>query len=514
MSDVIIVGAGFSGIGAAIKLSEIGMDDFLVVEEGEDVGGTWHWNRYPGIAVDIPSFSYQYSFERRPDWSRVYANGGELRRYAHDVVEKHELRPKIRFNTQITGAAFDEASHVWRLQTATGEELESRYVIVATGVLTKPKKPEIPGVDDFAGTTLHTARWDHSVDLRGKRVAVIGTGASAVQLIPTLAPDVGHMTVFQRTPIWCLPKIDPEMPGPVQKILEHVPGGQQVLGALSQTFVEFTFPLALHYPQFVPTSWLGEKIGRKHLADQVKDPETRAKLTPQYSLGCKRPGFHNTYLKTFNRENVALETTPIERFTATGVVTTDGTEHPIDVLVLATGFKVFEAGNIPAFDTRGVGGKELGAYWRENRFQSYQGVSVPDFPNLFTIFGPYAYNGASYFTLIENQMRHITRCLKAARARGATAVEVTRAAHDRYFQSMLGRRHRQILTRGNCASANSYYFDDRGDSPFRASPTLEARWRSSRFALDDYRFSSVPVEREVHVVLGGAGPGAAPTPAG
>lgn len=221
----------------------------------------------------------------------------------------------------------------------------------------------------------------------------------------------------------------------------------------------------------------------------MKDPVTREKLTPRYALGCKRPSFSNEYLQTFNRDNVTLETTGIDTITESGVRTADGTEHPADVLVLATGFKVFEKGNMPAFTVRGAGGADLEKFWAENRFQAYQGVSVPGFPNFFTILGPYGYNGSSYFNLIETQTAHIVRCLRNARKTGATRVEVTSEANDRYFRSMLDRRKHQVFFQDSCSLANSYYFDANGDVPFRASPTLETMVTSRFFDLDDYAFA-------------------------
>jgi len=488
--EVLVVGAGFSGIGAAIRLSQAGIDDYLVVEEGEDVGGAWHWNTYPGVAVDIPSFSYQFSFERRTDWSRIYAPGDELRAYAAHCVEKYGVRPKIRFGSRIVDATFDEELHLWRLGTDAGDEITARFVIGATGVLTQPKHPDIAGVDGFAGVTMHTSRWNHEHDLRGKRVGIIGTGASAVQVIPAIAGEVAHLTVFQRTPIWCLPKIDAPMPRSVRWLTQRVPGGDRAARVVSQTFVELTFPLAAHFHRVVPVGKLGERLARSSLK-QVRDPDVREKLTPKYAVGCKRPSFHNEYLETFNRDNVRLETDPISEVTSTAVRTISGTEHEIDVLILATGFKVFESGNMPPFATRGLGGVDLEQWWDEHRFQAYEGVSVPGFPNLFTVLGPYGYNGSSYFNLIETQTRHILRAIKRARRDGATLVEVKREANDRYFASMLARRRGQIFWQDSCSTANSYYFDQHGDVPFRASPTLETVWRGARFDLDDYRFETV-----------------------
>jgi cation diffusion facilitator CzcD-associated flavoprotein CzcO len=487
--DVVVVGAGFSGIGMAVALSRAGIDRFVVLEEGDGVGGAWHWNRYPGIAVDIPSFSYQFSFRQWADWSRVYARGDELKAYAEQCVDAFGLRSRIRLRTTVTAATWDDDAHLWRLETAAGDTLTTRHVIGATGVLTKPKPPDIPGVGSFDGTTIHTARWDPSADLRGKRVAVIGTGASAVQLVPSIAPVADQVTVFQRTPIWCLPKLDGPVPAAVRAVLRWVPGAQSAMRAVSQAYIELTFPVAAHFSTVVPIAALSEKVARWWLRRQVRDPVVRDKLTPRYALGCKRPGFSNDYLAAFNRPDVHLETAPITEITADRVLTAGGDRGPFDVLVLATGFKVFEPGNMPPFPVRGRDGADLEAFWSANRYQAYQGVSVPGFPNLFTILGPYGYNGASYFTLIENQARHIVRCLRHAREQGATRAEVTPEANARYFEQMLSRRHRQVFFQGGCDGANSYYFDAHGDVPFRASTTLEARWRSGHFDLGDYTFT-------------------------
>jgi cation diffusion facilitator CzcD-associated flavoprotein CzcO len=336
---------------------------------------------------------------------------------------------------------------------------------------------------------MHTARWDDAVDYRGKRVAVIGTGASAVQVVPAIAPEVEHLTVFQRTPIWCLPKLDGPLPGALRKALKRIPGVSWALRAVSQTYVELTFPITAHYAGVVPIARASERLALRHLAQQVRDPVVREKLTPTYGLGCKRPGFSNDYLRTFNRENVTLETSSITEVGDDVVATADGERGPFDMLVLATGFKVFEPGNMPPFAVSGADGVDLEAFWAEHRFQAYQGVSVPGFPNMFSILGPYGFNGASYFTLIENQSRHIVRALKHARRNGATRVEVTREANDRYLAEMLGRRDRQVFFSGRCGAANSYYFDEHGDVPFRASTTPEVMWRSARYDLRDYAFA-------------------------
>jgi cation diffusion facilitator CzcD-associated flavoprotein CzcO len=382
------------------------------------------------------------------------------------------------------------------LELDSGDELAARYVIDATGVLTQPKIPDIDGVENFAGTTIHTARWDAGQSLKDKRVAVIGTGASAVQLIPAVAPEVAHLNVFQRTPIWCLPKLDAAVPHNVRWLLGHVPGGMAAARLASQALVELTFPIAAHYHGTLPLATMFEARARAYVRKEVDDPELQAKLTPSYAMGCKRPSFHNEYLSTFNRDNVSLVTDPIDRITADGILTQDGTEQAADVLVFATGFKVFDPGNFPKYPVTGRGGRDLERWWNENRYQAYEGVSVPGFPNYFTMFGPYGYNGSSYFNLIETQARHIVRCLQRARAIGATTVEVRPEANERYFSEMLRKRGRQVFWQPSCSLANSYYFDPHGDVPLRPAPTIETMWRSRHFPLADYRFEQ-PGPREL-----------------
>ncbi|OBH03151.1 MULTISPECIES: NAD(P)/FAD-dependent oxidoreductase [unclassified Mycobacterium] len=485
----LIVGAGFSGIGAAIKLDQAGLSNYLVLEAGDGVGGTWHWNTYPGIAVDIPSFSYQYSFEQSPRWSRTYAPGRELKAYAEHCVDKYGIRSRIRFNTKVLSAEFDDEHALWRVQTDPGGVMTARFLVSACGVLTVPNLPDIDGVDSFAGITMHTARWDHGQDLTGKRVAIIGTGASAVQVIPEIAPIVSQLTVFQRTPIWCFPKFDVPLPAPIRWAM-RIPGGKVVQRLLSQAFVELSFTIAAQYFTVFPLAERMRSAGLAYLRKQVTDPTVREQLTPRYAVGCKRPGFHNDYLATFNRDNVRLVTEPIDKVTPDAVATTDGEAHEVDVLILATGFKVMDTDNVPTFAVTGAGGVSLSRFWDEHRLQAYEGVSVPGFPNMFTVFGPYGYVGSSYFALIETQTHHIVRCLKRARRVAATRVEVTKEANERYFAEMMRKRHRQIFWQDSCKLANSYYFDKNGDVPLRPATTLETYWRSRRFDLDDYRFTA------------------------
>jgi cation diffusion facilitator CzcD-associated flavoprotein CzcO len=482
-----IIGAGFSGIGAAVKLDKAGLHDYLLIEAGDGPGGTWYWNTYPGIAVDIPSFSYQFSFEQSPDWSRTYATGSEVKAYADHCVDKYGVRPNIRFNTKVLGADFDDESDCWRIWIEPGGVVTARFLINACGITITPKFPDIDGVDSFSGPTMHTARWNHDEDLTGKRVAVIGTGASAVQVIPAIAPIVAHLKVFQRTPIWCFPKFDVSLPRPVRWAM-RLPGGRVVQRLISQAYVELTFALAAQYFTINPMAKYSATAGEAYLRRQVGDPLVRDKLTPRYAPGCKRPGFHNTYLSTFNRANVELVTEPIEKITGSGVATADGETHDADVLILATGFQGWR--DVLTYPVNGRDGRSLSRFWDDHRRQAYEGVSIPGFPNFFTVFGPYGFVGSSYFALIETQTHHIVRCLKQARRRHASLIEVSQEANDRYFAEMMRKRHRQIFWQGSCKLANSYYFDNNGDVPLRPASTVEAYWRSRRFPLADYRFTA------------------------
>lgn len=491
--EVVIVGAGFSGLGVAIELKKAGFEDVLVVDDASDAGGVWHWNTYPGVAVDIPSFSYQFSYAQRTDWSRSYAKGDELKSYAQFLVEKFDLASSLQFNTRVKQATYDETARVWDLETSQGP-IRARFLVHAGGPLSQPKYPQIPGLESFAGPTMHTARWDHTVDLAGKRVAIIGTGASSVQIVPAIAPDVEHLTVFQRTPIWCMPKADFPLGRAFRTGLARVPGLRQGVRVMSNVYVEAMFPLIAHYNGLLHLTSALEPIGLRWLTSQVKDPVLREKLTPRYGLGCKRPSFHNGYLATFNRDNVTLETEGIAEITPTGVVTADGTCHEADVLLLATGFKVTEKDAMPSYAVLGREGRDLGDWWQEERQQAYQGVSVPAFPNFFTVHGPYGYNGSSFFAFIESTARHISRVLKEGRKRGAAEVEVTSAAHQRFMEKVYRRRGTQVFWQESCGRANSYYFDRHGDVYLRPGLTLEVRWSNTRFPLDDYGFSpSAPV---------------------
>lgn len=490
--EVVIVGSGFSGLGAAHALEEMGIDDFLLLEREAELGGTWVQHDYPGLEVDMPFFIYSFPFETRADWSQLYPTGREMRRYTLDFARRRGFDRKTRCNAEVERAEYDAEANLWRLRIRGGGELRARYLVSATGLLVVPRLPDLDGIEDFAGTLLHTARWDWSCDLEGRRVAVIGTGATGIQIVPAIADQVERLDVYQRTPIWLLPKPNPRLGPAAQRALRAFPFLHTLLRWSANLFVEIS--MGLGFVRYTRFPWIFDWIERKlaeRVRGEIEDPEARDELIPDYSFFCKRPSFSNTFYATLNRPHVELVTEPIERVTPGGIVTTDGKEREVDVLVCATGYNVFNRRCVPGYELIGRDGVELGEFWEKSRYQAYEGATVPGFPNLFLFMGPYSAAGASYFTMIDTQSKHMVRCLEEARRRGANCIEVKQSAHDRDLEKVMRRRQTMVLFGGSCASANSYYFDARGDAPGMRPVTGFEHWLNSRrFPLDDYVFAS------------------------
>lgn len=488
--EIVIIGAGFSGIGAAIKLLKSGFGDFVILEKAEGAGGTWRDNTYPGLAVDVPTLSYSFSFEQNPHWSNLYAPGPELKAYADHCVNKYGVRPHMRYGIEVTKSVYDEARNVWVTHAANGRTFTSRYIVSATGFLTLPKMPEVPGLDKFKGKVIHTARWDHSYDFTGKRVGWIGTGATSIQAIPEIAEKVAHMDVYQRTPIWLLPKTDmPISPG-LQKAFASIPGLQRGARILTVILTDIVMINLLVFNKYFNRfgKWIEGKC-IDHIRRQVNDPETVEKLIPKYDFGCKRPSFTNKFYPVFNKDNVELVTDPIVEFTEKGIRTQDGAEREMDTLVAATGFQVFEKGSVPTFSIIGKGGVAISDWWEENRYQAFEGMSLPGYPNYFMIFGPYSVCTASFFGMIDTQSTHLVRCLKAARKRKANYVEVKKSSNDADFAKVQKRMNTTVFSAGDCGASHSYYFDRHGDNPVIRPVSGVERWFVSRFfSIDHYSF--------------------------
>ena len=491
--DIVVIGCGFSGIGTGIKLLKKGFGDFIILEKGDGVGGTWRDNTYPGLAVDVPTLSYSFGFEQNPNWSNLYAPGSELKVYAEHCAKKYGITAHLRYNCTVTETIYDETHNVWTTHTEDGRSFTSRYIVSATGYLTLPKLPDIEGIETFKGKKMHTGRWDHSHDLSGERVGFIGTGATAIQVIPEIVPKLKSLDVYQRTPIWLLPKKDLPVPKWLQNGFKYVPGLQRAARTVMQILTDTIMVNGLVFNKQL--SWMikwCEKYAIKHVRNQVNDPEIQEKLIPNYDFGCKRPSFTNKFYPVFNQDNVELVTDSIERITETGIVTSDGKEREIDTLIYGTGFQVFQKGSVPTFRVYGRNGQEISDYWEENRYQAFEGATVPGYPNFFMIMGPYSVCSASYFGMIETQTRHLVRCLKAAERRNANYIEVTEEANAKNFAKVQKRVGNTIFQFGNCGASNSYYIDRHGDSPFiRPSTYLEMWFTSCFFRMSNYRFKAI-----------------------
>ncbi|MFC8045413.1 flavin-containing monooxygenase [Nocardia sp. NPDC057353] len=488
---IVIIGAGIAGIGMAILLRRNGIEDFTVLERADDIGGVWRDNTYPGVGADVPSFSYQYSFEKNPNWSRLFPKGEEIKAYLDHCVRKYDIARHIEFGTEVLERHWDEDARVWHLRTSGGE-FTSRYVISALGPFVNARTPAIPGLDDFTGTVMQSQHWDHDRDLTGLRVGVVGTGASAVQLVPHVVEDAAHLSVFQRRAIHVLPKLDLPVPEPVQRALAGVPGAQNVLRYAFTAQVEALLVAVAAYGRSVAPLARGlSATSRALLRTQVSDAGLRAALTPDYDFGCKRPSVSNAWYRTFARDNVTLVTDAIERVTATGIRTADGAEHPLDVLVLATGFHfAHEPVNYRISPVRTSDGFDLAEFFEHEPLQSYEGVSLPQLPNAFSLFGPYSWSGGSYHVMVETQANHIIRVLREAGRRGAERVAVRPEANARFLEFVRARARNSLLAISNCAPAGSYYFDHHGDfSSLRPTTGLQAWWTSRTFPLDDYTYA-------------------------
>ncbi|MDT5045013.1 MAG: hypothetical protein QOG75_866 [Mycobacterium sp.] len=485
--DVVIVGAGFGGIGAAIQLNRLGYDNIVIVDREDDLGGTWHVNHYPGLTVDVPSTTYSYWFEPNPYWSRLFAPGAELKRYAEHVADKYNVRRYMRFNTTVEGAQWDDEAQVWRVALAGGETLDAQFLVAATGFLSQPRLPDIPGIDTFAGRIIHTADWDDSYSVQGRRAAVIGTGSTGVQVIPELAKKASELTVYQRTPIWVMPKPDVALSPAVQRIFARLPVAQRIVRWITDTAIEFMMVIAMwKFRYFKRVNFAAADLSKVFRFLLVRDTQLWRKLNPDYDFGCKRPTMSNSYYRAFTKPHVHLETSGIERIEPDGIVACDGTKRFIDTLVLATGYDVWDA-NMPAIEVIGRDGRDLGKWWRDTRFQAYQGISVPYFPNFLTMASPYAWVGLSWFNTVEYQMRHMNRLFGELQRRGARTFEVTEQANARFLDRMDELLDKSVFYAGNCATSRSYWFNHSGEAPlFRPTSVLSAVKEQDRFPLSDY----------------------------
>ncbi|MDP9152043.1 MAG: NAD(P)/FAD-dependent oxidoreductase [Myxococcota bacterium] len=485
---VAIIGAGFGGLAMGIRLKQAGIHDFVILEKEKRVGGTWRDNHYPGAACDVESHLYSFSFEPWPAWTREYAPQQEILAYLEACAAKHDLLPHIRFGHRVKSASFDERSGVWELcaeDVRTGESrtTRARALVSAPGGLSRPAYPDIPGLASFQGKTMHSARWDDDYRLEGKRVAVIGTGASAVQIVPSIAPRVERLHVFQRTPPWVVPKGDRPIAPRTRWLFRRVPLLQSLVRASIYSRNEL---LGMGFVADSRLMWLPHRVALLHLRRSVPDPVLRARLTPDYVIGCKRILPTDDYYPALQRPNVELVTDPIREITPRGVVTQEGTgsahERPVDALVLATGFQAAEGKPIPL---RGRDGRELGAVWRGGGAEAYLGTTVAGFPNAFFIVGPNTGLGhTSMVIMIESQVSYILACLRYMSRHGVKLVDVRPDVQARYNGRLQARLAKAVWSTGRC---KSWYTTRKGkNTTLYPGFTFEFRFLTRRFDPGDY----------------------------
>ena len=431
--EIVIVGAGFGGIAAAIELRRHRFEDVTILEKAPDLGGTWFYNSYPGAACDVPSHLYSFSYAQRRDWSRLCSPQAEIHAYLRDVARAHDVERLVQTNEHVTACAWDAERCRWSVHTAQGDSREADVLILATGQLHQPHMPKIEGADTFAGHSFHSSAWDHHYPLAGKRVGVVGTGASAVQFVPEIAPDLASLSVFQRTGNWFLPRPIRHYSTPFKAALKLVPGLQSARRNYIFQYTE-SLTLAIRHPRTVGR--LAAAYSAAFMRSQLTDPLVRAKAWPDYTFGCKRILFSSDYLPTLQRPNVELVTDAIARITPGGVVTADAREHPLDCLIWATGFKT----NDFMFPMRIAGrdGIELQQAWAGGA-HAHLGMCVPGFPNMFVLYGPNTNtSGGSIIVYLEAQTAYVRQALAQLRARRQGAIEVraeVESASDRELQA-------------------------------------------------------------------------------
>ncbi|MFD2177515.1 flavin-containing monooxygenase [Veronia pacifica] len=478
-TDTLIIGSGISGVGAAIRMLDKGMSDFVILEKFEDIGGTWRDNTYPGCECDVPSALYSYSFEPNPRWSQVFAGQKEIFDYVKATAEKYNVIPKIRFGVEVHKGQWNEEESLWHVKTSKGL-YKARKVVSCVGYLHEPIIPDLPGLSDFEGEVFHSARWRHDLDLTGKRVAVIGTGASAIQFVPKIQPQAKELYVFQRSPQWLLPKINLRIPAFAQKLLSVKPvhsaframlyGGMELFG------VGFRHPWIMRQIQ---------RLGKFHIKRQIKDPELQKKVTPNYILGCKRVLLSNSYYPALAQDNVDVMATGVKEIRGNTVVGENGEQCEVDVIIFGTGFYVSD---IPVADKiTGASGLTLADIWKGSP-EAYLGTTCHDFPNCFVILGPnLAIGHNSAFIIIEAQLNYVIGALEEMRRRNVDRLEVNAKAQREYNQRVQRDLKGTVWNTGGCTS---YYLDVNGKNSVGFPwSTLKLKELLQHFDTQSYKLS-------------------------
>jgi cation diffusion facilitator CzcD-associated flavoprotein CzcO len=477
---VAIIGAGFAGLGMAIRLKQESVESFVVFERADELGGTWRANHYPGCCCDVPSHVYSYSFELNPKWTRGFAPQWEILDYLSHCADKYRVRPFIRFGHEVTEARWDDESRHWELETSQGR-FTADVLINAGGALSDPKDPDIPGLDRFQGKTFHSAHWDHDHDLSGERVTVIGTGASAIQFVPAIQPEVVKLHLFQRTPPWVIPRWDHQITR-VEHALLRIPFAPALVRAVLYWLLE-TRVWGFRHP---PLMRVADRVARWHLKRQVSDPELRRKLTPDYTMGCKRILISDDYYPSLDQPNVELVTDGITEVRERSVVSRDGTERETDTIIFGTGFHVTDPPI--AHRIRGREGRTLAEHWAQS-MGAYKGTAIAGFPNFVMMTGPNTGLGHnSMVFMIESQLNYVMDALRVLRQRRARVFEVKPEAVERYNDELQRQLEGTVWTAGHC---QSWYLDDTGrNTTLWPSFSYAFRRRTRRFDPEAYELAA------------------------
>ncbi|MBV1945711.1 NAD(P)/FAD-dependent oxidoreductase [Streptomyces sp. BV129] len=483
---VAVIGSGFGGLGAAVRLRREGITDFVVLERAGGVGGTWRDNSYPGCACDVPSHLYSFSFAPNPDWPRTFSGQEHIRAYLERVADDFGLRPHLRFDSEVKLMTWDEEELRWNIETASGS-LTADVVVSATGPLSDPKIPAIPGLDSFPGRVFHSARWDHDYDLRGKRVAMVGTGASAIQIVPSIQPEVGKLTVFQRTPPWVMPRMDRAIGTAERRLHQALPFTARLRRGLLWGIRELQVQAFTKHPDELG---LVERLAKRNMARAVKDPALRAKLTPDYRIGCKRILLSSTYYPALARPNVDVVASGVSEIRGSTVVAADGTETEVDAIIFGTGFHVTD---MPIAErVVGAGGVTLAEAWKGG-MAALRGGSAAGFPNWLSVIGPNTGLGnSSMILMIESQLNYLADYMRQLDTLGGrTALDARPAAVDRWNRRVQERMKRTVWNTGGCTS---WYLDASGrNTTVWPGTTTEFRQATRRVDLTEYEVLRKPV---------------------
>lgn len=474
---IAIVGSGFSGLGMAIRLKQSSIDDFVVLERADDVGGTWNDNTYPGCACDVPSHLYSFSFAPNPDWSQTYSSQQEIWQYLRDCAQRYGVMDHIRFGCEVTQAAWDDDAKRWLIDTTQGT-FAAEVLVAGVGPLSAPATPRLEGLERFEGKSFHSARWDHEHDLTDREVAVIGTGASSIQFVPEIQPQVRQLYVFQRTPPWVMPHPGRTITDAERRLYRAVPAVQQLVRAGIYWGRE-AFALPFLHP---PLSGFPERIAKRHMRRQVPDRGLRDKLTPNYMIGCKRILPSNDYYPALTKPNVELVTEAIDHIRPGSVVTEGGAERRVDTIIFGTGFHVTD---MPiAYQIRGRGGSLLSDVWQKSP-RAYLGTTIAGFPNLFMLIGPNTGLGhSSMVFMIESQLNYVMDCLRVMDSRALASVEVTPQAQAAFNDELQADMKQTVWTVGGCSS---WYLDHQGrNTTLWPRFTWPFRRRTRQFDLHNY----------------------------